>query len=640
MRRITIHTTLCLGFLILAVAPLHARDDDKAVPKEIAAEGILPEGVAVHRVVIEEEIDGVKTYIEEGTILLEDGATMSYSGGVTERIKPNPSLKSSQPPSPSFRIEEGQDRDEFFISIIRETYSKLEAYANFKGPYSDYKGRDLRLSLSNFETLDAAHFDEIYYVNLLTFPTTDLLQIGHAQFSDSARNLHTVEYVPTWRAIDTDWLSFPEGRRMQSMTLKEVLDELSSTEDPEWRSTVAVTRFEVEIDYEGRHLSYNAAFFWLSGTKANEWRLRTLDLVAVGGVDRILIEEIPVGGKPLDPERKVGEKQFSGGDGCYTSFNNETVWSPTYTGTNDHLWGGHAAFGDASFRCDCESDCRNTCSAFVPEPFCGEMAGSQPWSACHAFKVDYDGSYVSEYGIGAKCAGGFICGQKACTFCACGMTVSLTIMGGGVTFASTGTDWTGRHSWNWQCTACQALPPPGSPILLNFRGDFELTGLDSPVLFDIDADGDKETISWTAADADDGFLALDRDGNGRIDRGDELFGTFTDQPESDSPNGYLALGVFDLADHGGNEDNQISSADAIYHDLRIWRDRNHDGISQIEELATLAAMEVDAIGLDYVLSQRRDRHGNELRWQGKFYSTRKARAFHTSDVIFLEQESK
>jgi hypothetical protein len=95
------------------------------------------------------------------------------------------------------------------------------------------------------------------------------------------------------------------------------------------------------------------------------------------------------------------------------------------------------------------------------------------------------------------------------------------------------------------------------------------------VRFDLNGDGAAELTSWTTQFSDDAFLVLDRNGNGTIDDYSELFGNWTAQAPSISPNGFLALSLFDGKTWGGNEDGVISRSDLAYFVLQLWLDQNH-----------------------------------------------------------------
>ena len=182
------------------------------------------------------------------------------------------------------------------------------------------------------------------------------------------------------------------------------------------------------------------------------------------------------------------------------------------------------------------------------------------------------------------------------------------------------------QTYTWYCDltfGCQIA----TPIVIDVEGDgFDLTDGADGVQFDLVGHGKIGVTAWTSRGSDDAWLALDRNGNGVIDSGAELFGNVTEQPTPASgvKNGFLALAEFDKPENGGDGDGRINKKDAIFSSLRLWQDRNHNGISESGELHTLRERGVAILELDYQESMRIDEHGNQFMYRARVRDTRGA----------------
>lgn len=186
-------------------------------------------------------------------------------------------------------------------------------------------------------------------------------------------------------------------------------------------------------------------------------------------------------------------------------------------------------------------------------------------------------------------------------------------------------------------------PPPkeNCPILLDLRLDgFHLSGPNPPVHFDIDADGDAEEIAWTEAGGNDAFLCWDRNHNGAIDDGRELFGYATPLASGKPAKvGYRALEELDGPELGGNQDGKVDVRDAMFGELCAWTDANRDGVSQADEIRSLPEVRVVALEYRYKPTRLRDQYGNLFRYVSSTemrLGPGNEKSWPTYDVIFAE----
>ena len=145
------------------------------------------------------------------------------------------------------------------------------------------------------------------------------------------------------------------------------------------------------------------------------------------------------------------------------------------------------------------------------------------------------------------------------------------------------------------------------PLVLDLAGDgVRTTGLGPGAAFDVTGDGRPKRTSFVKGD--DALLSLDRNGNGIVDNGRELFGD-----QDGAPNGFQALSRFDE-----NRDGLIDEADSVYERLGVFQDLNADGISQPGELRGLRPAGISAVSVRYE-EVNRDLPGGDRVGQRSFF---------------------
>ncbi|WP_162559093.1 cadherin domain-containing protein [Sphingorhabdus sp. EL138] len=179
--------------------------------------------------------------------------------------------------------------------------------------------------------------------------------------------------------------------------------------------------------------------------------------------------------------------------------------------------------------------------------------------------------------------------------------LSGTISAGDVTLVSESRDYeTGApylapgYSWEgdwWYSRLLQQLPP----IVFDLDGT-GIRAADITVSFDIDGDGTKDQTGWIGGGQ--GFLALDRDGDGLITHGAEI-SFIQDLPGARTD--LEGLSAFD-----SNGDNVFDAQDARFGEFLVWQDANENGISEAGELLSLPDAGIVSIALVGTSQQQSD----------------------------------
>jgi len=127
-------------------------------------------------------------------------------------------------------------------------------------------------------------------------------------------------------------------------------------------------------------------------------------------------------------------------------------------------------------------------------------------------------------------------------------------------------------------------------VALDLNGDgVQTTGAAQTVAFDVDNRGYLKNTAWLSNS--DGFLFLDRNLNGQIDAGSELF--------SNSAVALGARGLNGMRWVDSKYDGRLSTLDPVWNELKVWQDANGNGSADAGEVQTLGTLGISA--LDYAM---------------------------------------
>lgn len=152
------------------------------------------------------------------------------------------------------------------------------------------------------------------------------------------------------------------------------------------------------------------------------------------------------------------------------------------------------------------------------------------------------------------------------------------------------------------------------PLSLDLNGDGKIGTLPLArgVHFDMDNSGFAEKLSWIAPE--DGLLVNLADGATRVSNGSQLLGNETRLPSGElAADGFEALAALD-----DNGDGKVDAQDAAFAHLRVWQDKNSDGIASADELFTLESLGIFSLATAYDASTWTDANGVEHRGEGSF----------------------
>jgi hypothetical protein len=339
--------------------------------------------------------------------------------------------------------------------MIRQAYMKL-------AEISTAAGEGVRFEIGNVRTIEAADFGQYLWLDLVTMPGGEMIDMAREARRQGAKGPEMVSYRPQWKTAAAEYLASPEGLRLLDMRVDQVLTEIARAQS-DAGATEAMTSFEVTVGYQNRSRSYRAAVLWLPPKRGVDATVVFLDNITQGVENAVRERPNPEAAErpikslpPLSPTKTV----------CMETTTFVTPSGRSESSSANHVWGEHFSSAGAEFACHCYANCYSECVPTLTGRACDD--NGFPSSFCHAMATNanyQNGSTGAGLTAGASCAAGHGCVEKACAFCACGLGVGISFGGGAsiaVNFMASGfPDWAeGNFGFSHQCAACEPTPPP------------------------------------------------------------------------------------------------------------------------------------------------------------------------------------